>query len=615
MVTVFADDYGFNPEDATNALQSAINDETADKIIVENKGTPWIISEQINLKDNKEIVFEPGVVVRAKPGSLLDQNDSLFDATNVDNVKFIGQGEGENRPILKMNREEYDAKDGQTIIDENGEEKIFDAQFNHVIDLLGVDGYRVSGLTLTGGGGDGIHIAGGSFQSPPEPNSGILPYSRDGVIENVISDNNRRQGLSIDSANILTVRDSTFSNTGGETFEEPEAGIDLEPTWDFESLQDIIIENVTIDNNKGNGIQFTLGNLDDNSEDISVDIRNNINIKNINPNSSAIFVSGTYIYPRPETAEADFKGEPNRNSPESRIDGTINIEDVNISNAESIANISNPEDNTRNYIFIQDIPGSRNDPDNLQVNFNNIRINDPTDKNVETNPIYINGSKDNPPPEIGNLSFNDVSIVGNYSLPIVLAELENENSRFKNISGNITVANSGNGETSVVDRNPSPENFSLTVTDGNVNPVAPITGNIELTNPGFQDGLDGWNGRSDNISVVERFNGNSWVRLAPSFTGGIAQDITGKITPGESYRISATAQVEDLGTYAAIGINYKNEANELQQVQNIDIVSDTPQTWELGFTVPDNFATAEIFAYKQEGSALFVDDFSLTAQL
>ena len=67
-----------------------------------------------------------------------------------------------------------------------------------------------------------------------------------------------------------------------------------------------------------------------------------------------------------------------------------------------------------------------------------------------------------------------------------------------------------------------------------------------------------------------------------------------------------------MGTYAAIGINYKNEAGELQQFQTVDITSDTPQNFELELMVPEDFASAEIFAYKEEGSAVFVDDFVLT---
>ena len=616
MVTVnVAAEYDLDLIGEAAAIQDAINDETVDTIVLENKGTPWLISEEIDLESNKTIIFEPGVVVRAESGSLLEENASLFNAFNVDNIRLIGQGEGENRPVLQMNREEYDEADAR------GD---FEAQFNHVVELLGVDGYEVSGLKITGGGGDGIHIAGGTFRTPPEPGSGILPYSQDGLIENVISDDNRRQGLSIDSANNLIVRNSTFSNTGGTTEELPESGIDLEPTWDFESLQNIVIEDVTIDNNNGNGIQFALGNLDDDSADISVDVRN-VDIKNIDPDRSAIFVAAGYIYEPPEELgelspaeiralpDAEFRGEPDRSSPESMINGTINIEDVTISNAESIENSLEPIDNSRVYIFVQNISGNQDDPNNLQVNFNNVDINDPTDISVETTPIFINGSADDRRPEIGNLSFNDVDIVGNYGpdVDVVFIELEDENANLNDISGDITVFNSGDGAIIDIDDNLPRENFSLTVTDGNAS-IDPITGAVELINPGFQDGLTGWNGNVANASVVQRSGDNSWVRLAPNARVGIVQDITGKITPGENYQISATAQVEDLGTYAAIGINYENEAGELQQFQTVDITSDTPQNFELELTVPEDFASAEIFAYKQEGSAVFVDDFVLT---
>jgi hypothetical protein len=43
MTTVFADAYGFNATDATAALQAAIDSPGADKIIVRNQGTPWLI--------------------------------------------------------------------------------------------------------------------------------------------------------------------------------------------------------------------------------------------------------------------------------------------------------------------------------------------------------------------------------------------------------------------------------------------------------------------------------------------------------------------------------------------------------------------------------------------
>lgn len=162
----------------------------------------------------------------------------------------------------------------------------------------------------------------------------------------------------------MIVRNSTFSNTSGV---EPSAGIDLEPTWDFESLQNITIEDVTIDNNAGTGILLPLGNLDDDSAPISIDIKN-VDFKNTVPGESAIFITGKYFYDPTgrNPAEAPYVGVADHSKPESMINGTINFSDITISNAEAIANITDPDDNPRLYIFIEDISGSQDDPNNLQ---------------------------------------------------------------------------------------------------------------------------------------------------------------------------------------------------------------------------------------------------------
>lgn len=624
MTTVYADDYGFNAENATDALQKAIDDKSATKIVVENKGTPWIINEQIDLADNKEIVFEPGVVVQAQSGSFLDNKSSLLSAFNVDNVKLIGLGEGDNRPAIKMNGSEYVGSAANN-------------QFNHAIDLLGVDRFEVNNLTLTGAGGDGIHIAGGTFGTPPVTDD-ILPYSQTGLIEGVISDGNRRQGMSIDSAKDLVVRNSVFKNTRGVALS---AGIDLEPTWDFESLQNITIENVAFDNNAGGGILMPIGKLDEKSAPISVNV-NNADFKNTVPGSAAIFVTRKYNYSPAgrDSSEAPYVGVADQKKPEAKIDGAIDFQNITISNTDAIAKISNPDDNPKNYIFIEDIPGDRSDPNDLQINFDGVKINDSTNTSVNTSPIYLVGLPGtNKPDTMGNLSLNDVAIEGNYNYPVVLAQLGNDDAIFKNISGNITVENKGDGAISDFDLEPAPQNFDLTVVSGTVadSPTGTsdldspspnleqatvtgtvadsLTGTIDLINSDFSDGLTGWVTWSNDTTTVERLQGDDWVKISPMGAGGIAQDISNKIEPGKEYRLSALAQLEALETYAAIGINYKDEQNQLQEFQNVPITSDTPQEFQLEFIPPENFASAEVFAYKQEGSALFVDDFSIVEQL
>lgn len=70
-------------------------------------------------------------------------------------------------------------------------------------------------------------------------------------IDNVICDNNRRQGMSIEGAVNVTVTRSTFSNTGGTA---PECGVDIEPYNDTNKAQNISFKQCIFKDNAGAGI-------------------------------------------------------------------------------------------------------------------------------------------------------------------------------------------------------------------------------------------------------------------------------------------------------------------------------------------------------------------------
>ncbi|MCX7888041.1 MAG: hypothetical protein N3B01_12415, partial [Verrucomicrobiae bacterium] len=82
--TVRAAAFGFNPTNATAALQAAVNS-GARKVIVENMGAPWIVNK-IQLAGDQEIVFEKGVVVQALRGAFKGTGDSLFTGTLKTNI-------------------------------------------------------------------------------------------------------------------------------------------------------------------------------------------------------------------------------------------------------------------------------------------------------------------------------------------------------------------------------------------------------------------------------------------------------------------------------------------------------------------------------------------------
>jgi polygalacturonase len=75
--------------------------------------------------------------------------------------------------------------------------------------------------------------------------------STDVTVRNVVSTNNRRQGLSIGPCKRVHILDSTFSNTHGT---KPEAGIDLEPQKQGPA-SDVLIQGCTIVGNNGCGVE------------------------------------------------------------------------------------------------------------------------------------------------------------------------------------------------------------------------------------------------------------------------------------------------------------------------------------------------------------------------
>jgi parallel beta-helix repeat protein len=76
--------------------------------------------------------------------------------------------------------------------------------------------------------------------------------SSDVVIANIISTQNRRQGLSITNCNTIKVYDSEFSYTSGTA---PECGIDIEPDPGY-TCSNIWIENCRVNNNRKYGINI-----------------------------------------------------------------------------------------------------------------------------------------------------------------------------------------------------------------------------------------------------------------------------------------------------------------------------------------------------------------------
>jgi hypothetical protein len=235
----YASWWGFDPEDATEALQAAI-DSGAPKVVVENMGRPWIVSRTINLRSNQEIVFEKGVIVEAKKGAFLGKGDCLFLAALQRNITIIGYG-----AVLRMRKLDYTQPPYEK------------AEWRHALSIRSCENVRVFGLTLASSGGDGIYLG---VAKRGVPNSNIH-------IKDVVCVDNYRQGISVISAENVLMENVVMRDTSGTP---PMAGIDFEPNDPTEVLSSIVMRNCVVQNNSGDGFAFYLHNLNSASRPISI---------------------------------------------------------------------------------------------------------------------------------------------------------------------------------------------------------------------------------------------------------------------------------------------------------------------------------------------------------
>lgn len=234
--------WGFEPEDATVALQSAI-DSKAKSVIVPYVGASWIV-RPIRLRSDLELIFEPGVLVLAKRGEFKGKGDSLFSADDCENITIRGYG-----ATLRMWKRDYQS---------DAYEK---AEWRMALALRGCKNVLVEGLRLESSGGDGFYIG------ATEKNR----WCENITIRDCIAHDHHRQGISVITAQNLLVENCVFSGTSGTA---PEAGIDFEPNGPEERLVNCVVRNCLFQDNAGAAMQVYLRPLDAAGEPVSIRFEN-----------------------------------------------------------------------------------------------------------------------------------------------------------------------------------------------------------------------------------------------------------------------------------------------------------------------------------------------------
>lgn len=238
--------WGFDETDATDALQAAINS-GARRVIVPNMTHDWIV-RPITLAGDQELVFEEGVVVTAKREEFKGKGDCLFRGVDIHNLTIRGYG-----AIWRMQKVDYlSGMHLKALLEAIGSTKHRDdiyeyGEWRHTLALQSCTNVEVLGLTLKDSGGDGICVGKGKIERP---------FCRNIRIKDVVCDNNLRQGISVVSAEHLSLEHCVFKNTWGT---RPSAGIDLEPDLPTYRLREIFIRHCVFQDNYGNGIHIFLG--------------------------------------------------------------------------------------------------------------------------------------------------------------------------------------------------------------------------------------------------------------------------------------------------------------------------------------------------------------------
>lgn len=214
--------WGFDPADATDSLQAAI-DSRVPKLIVDNPGRPWVV-RPLRLVSNQEIVFEEGVELLAKEGEFKGTNAALVSAANCENITLRGYG-----ATFRMRRADYD-----------NPQLYQRAEWRHCLSIRSCSNVKVLGLTLTESGGDGIYLG--------TATRGVT--NKDILIKDVVCDRNYRQGISVITAENLLIENTVLRDTAGTA---PQAGIDFEPNRPEERLVNCVMRNCLSEGNRGHG--------------------------------------------------------------------------------------------------------------------------------------------------------------------------------------------------------------------------------------------------------------------------------------------------------------------------------------------------------------------------
>jgi hypothetical protein len=229
--------WGWDPVDATHALQSAINSNASTVFVPNMNGAVWNVQPihlNASVTGGQTIILENGVRIVALIGAFLGKGDCLFSVVKVDNVRMFGYG-----AEISMRRDDYEKPPYEA------------SSFRMGINILGSRNITVEGIRVTNTGGDGIYIG--------PADSHVYADSHAVTVRNVTVFNASRCGLGITGVVGLHVQNVIVSETHGAS---PESAVDIEPGSKYHHAQEIVFDNVTLQKSGSHNFAISLHGIE-----------------------------------------------------------------------------------------------------------------------------------------------------------------------------------------------------------------------------------------------------------------------------------------------------------------------------------------------------------------
>ena len=251
-----------------------------------NTGT-YTTGPIIVTNSNLHFVFEPNVEVVAMSNNY-DPNYDPNDPNNPFRVDPCAPSAGDD--LLKIHKVSNIILDGNDTVfrmkKSEYETEPFPGYSRHIISLWNTSNIELRGLHLEDSRGSGVFV-------------GHYTISKNVLIEDVNCDNNTMNAISVGGADGLIIQNCILQNCSGAG---PQAGIDFEPSFDFQELKNIILRDTEIVDNNGGGICIYLPNYGCNNdvniviEDVNVvggKMGTHIVLSDDGPDGSVIFKNVT----------------------------------------------------------------------------------------------------------------------------------------------------------------------------------------------------------------------------------------------------------------------------------------------------------------------------------